>query len=130
MKKEFVNPGGVHEPRGYSHSVRVGDTIYVAGQVGWDLEGKVAAGGFEAQAEQSFKNLKAVLEGHGASLKDIVKTTIFLKDINDLAKYREVRSRYLNLPFPASTLVQIASLALPELLVEIEAVAVTDKSQE
>ncbi len=126
MKKDFVNPAGVHPPRGYSHSVRAGNTVYVAGQVGWDEQGNVASGGFEAQATQAFENLKRVLEGAGASLKDLVKITTYLKDLNDLSKYREVRERYLSPPLPASTLVQITSLALPELLVEIEGIAVIE----
>lgn len=127
MGNEFINPSGVHQPRGYSHSAKAGNTVYVAGQVGWDEQGKVVPGGFDAQAEQAFKNLKAVLEGAGASLKDIVKTTIYLKDIGDISKFREIRGKYFSEPLPASTLVQITSLALPELLIEIEAIAVIEE---
>lgn len=125
MSKQFIVPGGVHQPRGYSHAVKVGNTVYVAGQVGWDEQRKVAAGGFEAQAAQALENLKRVLEAAGASVKDVVKINTYIKDLNDLPKWRDIRERYFSPPFPASTLVQIVSLAAPELLIEIEAVAVT-----
>lgn len=126
MKKEHINPDGMHRPRGYTHTVRVGNTVYVAGQVGWDKEGKIVPGGFEAQAAQAFENLKRALEGGGASLADVVKITTYVKDLNDLPKFREVREKYFSPPLPASTLVQIVSLAMPELLIEIEAVAVVE----
>lgn len=126
MSKEFITPSGVHQPRGYSHAVKVGNTIYVAGQVAWDEQRRAVPGDFEAQAVQALENLKRVLEGAGASLKDVVKINTYLKDLNDLPKYREIRERYFTPPFPASTTVQIVSLASPELLIEIEAVAVVD----
>lgn len=128
MKKEHINPDGMHRPRGYTHTVRAGNTVYVAGQVGWDKDGKIVPGGFEAQAAQAFENLKRALEGGGASLKDVVKITTYVKDLNDLPKFREVREKYFTAPLPASTLVQIVSLAMPELLIEIEAIAVVEGS--
>lgn len=124
--KEFITPEGVHQPRGYSHAVRVGNTIYVAGQVGWDEQRRVVPGGFEAQAAQALENLKRVLEAAGASLRDVVKVNTYLKDIGHAPQYRQLRERYFVPPFPASTLVQIAGLAAPELLIEIEAVAVVE----
>lgn len=126
MSKEFITPGGVHQPGTYSHAVRAGNTIYVAGQVAWDEQRRVVPGGFEAQAVQALENLKRVLEAAGASFKDVVKVNTYIKNLEDLSKYREIRERYFSPPFPASTLVQILSLATPELLIEIEAVAVID----
>ena len=126
MKKEFISPKGVHEAGGYSHAVRVGNIVFISGQVGWDEQRKIASGDFEAQAVQAIENLKRVLEATGASLKDIVKLNTYLKDLNDLPKYREVRERYFQPPLPASTLVQIVSLASPELLIEVEAIAVME----
>lgn len=128
MEKEHINPDGMHRPRGYTHTVRAGNTVYVAGQVGWDKDGKIVSGGFEAQAAQAFENLKRALEGGGASLADVVKITTYVKDLNDLPKFREVREKYFTAPLPASTLVQIVSLAMPELLIEIEAIAVVEGS--
>lgn len=126
MAKEFITPTGVHQPRGYSHAVRVGDTIYISGQVGWDEQRKVSPV-FEVQAAQALENLKRVLEAAGASVKDIVKITTYLKDLGDMPKYREAREKYFSAPFPASTTVQIVSLASPELLIEIEAIAVVER---
>jgi reactive intermediate/imine deaminase len=126
MSKEFITPGGVHQPGTYSHAVRAGNTIYVAGQVAWDEQRRVVPGGFEAQAVQAMENLKRVLEAAGASFKDVVKVNTYIKNLDDLSKYREIRERYFRPPFPASTLVQILSLATPELLIEIEVVAVVD----
>ncbi|MDP2952597.1 MAG: RidA family protein [Chloroflexota bacterium] len=126
MAKEFITPTRVHQTRGYSHAVRVGDTIYISGQVGWDEQRKVSPV-FEAQAAQALENLKRVLEAAGASVKDIVKITTYLKDLGDMPKYREAREKYFSPPFPASTTVQIVSLASPELLIEIEAIAVVER---
>lgn len=127
MRKEFISPTDVHQPRGYSHAVKAGNTIFVAGQVGWDEERRIAQDSFELQTVQAFENLKRVLEASGATLKDVVKINIYLKDLNDLPKFREIRERYFQPPYPASTLVQIVSLAFPELLIEIEAVALVDQ---
>lgn len=123
MAKEFLTPKGVHQPRGYSHAVKVDNTVYVAGQVAWDEQRRVVPGGFEAQATQALENLKRVLEAAGASFRDVVKLNTYIKNLDDLPKYREIRERYFSAPFPASTTVQIVSLASPDLLIEIEAVA-------
>ena len=126
MSKEFIKPSGVFEPRWYSHAVRAGNTIYVAGQVAYDKQKRLVPGGFEAQAVQALENLKQVLEQAGASLKDVVKMNTYMKDIKDLPQYREIRERYFPPPFPVHTTAQIVSLASPDLLIEIEAVAVID----
>ena len=128
MSKEFITPTGVHQPRGYSHAVKAGNIIFVAGQVGWDEERRIAQDSFESQAVQAFENLKRVLEASGATLQDVVKINIYLKDVKALPKFREIRDRYFQPPYPASTLVQIVSLASPELLIEIEAVAAVDQT--
>ncbi len=121
----MIRPANVHPATGYSHAWKVGDTIYVSGQVALDRDGKlVGPGDFEAQAVQAFENLKAVLEAAGAGLGDVVKTTVFLTHFAYRDKFREVRARYFKEPFPASTLVSVESLAQPEWLIEIEAVAV------
>ncbi len=124
----FINPKGLAQPTGYTHLVIAPDgrTVYIAGQVALDSAGKVVGkGDFAAQAEQVFRNLQLALESVGGSTADLVKTTTFVTDIGNLAALREVRTRYLarNRP-PASTLVAVSSLARPELLIEIEGVAV------
>lgn len=128
MSKEFITPSGVHQTRGYSHAVKAGNMVFVAGQVGWDEERNIAKDSFESQAAQALENLKRVLEASGATMRDVVKINIYLKELNDLPKFREIRDRYFKPPYPASTLVQIVSLAAPELLIEIEATAVLDQA--
>lgn len=127
----FVNPPGLAPPTGYTHVVVAPDgrTVYIAGQVAFDSTGRVVgAGDFRAQAEQVFANLNRALTSVGASFKDVLKTTTFLTDLTQVAVLREVRARYLDPTHPpASTAVQVAGLVRPELLIEIEAVAVLPK---
>jgi 2-iminobutanoate/2-iminopropanoate deaminase len=120
----FFNPATVHAPGGYSHGVVTsGRLLVVSGQVGFDKDRKVVgAGDFEAQAVQAFENLMAVLAEGGASARDVVRLGVILSSRDHLAKLRDVRTRYFAQPMPASTLF-IAGLILPELLVELEAIA-------
>ncbi len=125
MPREIITPPNVHQPTGYSHAVRVGDTVYVAGQIALDPQGQlVGVGDFAAQAEQAFHNLQRVLEAAGSSLGHIVKLTTYLTRSEDVPRYRDIRARYLSTSPPASTLLVISALARPEFLVEIEAIAV------
>jgi len=123
----FQNPPSIHAPRGYTHVVEAtspGRTIYVSGQVGIAPDGKIA-GDFRAQAVQSLENLKAALAGAGAGLEHVVKITNYFVDMSHIAVFREVRDSYFDTKAPpASTAVQIVKLAMPELLFEIEAIAV------
>ena len=127
MGKQYISPKDLFEPIGWSHAVKVDNTIYLAGMVGFDEKRNVVAGGFEAQTVKTFENMKLTLEAAGASLKDVVKMTIYVTDINDIIKFREIRARYCSPPMPASTGVEVSKLILPELLVEIEAIAVAGK---
>jgi reactive intermediate/imine deaminase len=123
-----INPPTLSPPRGYSHVVEVtgGRTIYVSGQIAVDKDGRVVgAGDFEAQTRQVFENLKAALDAAGATLADIVKITMFVTDISRLQTLRAVRDSYFTGAPPASSLVEVSRLVLPELMVEIEAIAVT-----
>ena len=127
MKKEFISPKGVYNWPSYSQVVKVGNTVYVAGQVGMDEEGKMVEGGFEAQALKAFENMKMVLEAAGAGFKDVVKLNGFFTNyLRDRSKYHEIRSRFFSPPLPIATNVQVAGLAFPEMLLEVEAVAVID----
>lgn len=126
--KQFLAPDGVAPPNGnaYSHAVSAGGVIYAAGQIGVDPSGQVADG-FEAQARQAFENLKIVLTAAHARLSDIVKVTVLLVQLDDLSTYRGVREDYL--PHrPAGTLLVAKSLAMPELLFEVDAIAVPDRA--
>ncbi len=125
MTKETIIPANVHQARGYSHAIKVGTIIYVSGQVGIGEDNKVAVG-FEAQARQAFENLKRVLEASGAHCKDVVKLNTYVTTMEFMPAYRELRRSYFGDHYPASTLIQVAGLALPEFLIEIEAVVVVE----
>jgi reactive intermediate/imine deaminase len=114
-----------YEPYRISQAMRVGDLIFVSGQAAIDRDGQlVGVGDFDAQAEQAFRNLSDVLQAGGSSLSDIVKVTIFLTDMANFPKIVELRGKWFSEPYPADTIVQVVALALPELEIEIEAVAV------
>jgi len=123
----FSNPPGLSTPRGYTHVVDVpaGRTLYIAGQVAFDAQGNVVGkGDIRAQTEQTFRNLEIALKSAGASFADVVKLNWYVRDMSQLAVYREVREQFLGTgPRPASTLVEVKGLALPDLLIEIEAIA-------
>ena len=126
----YLNPKSILTPPGYTHVVEVtrpGRTVYIAGQVGVDRDGKVAggAGDVRAQMVQAFENLKAALAEVGATFKDVVKVTNYLVDGAHVEDYREIRDRYVNTAAPpASTLLVISRLAREGWLFEIDAVAV------
>jgi reactive intermediate/imine deaminase len=106
---------------------RVGDLVLLSGQAAIDEHGNVVgAGDFDAQAEQVFKNLKRVLEAAGSSLERVVKVNIYLTDMSHFPKIVELRGRYFRRPWPADTIVGVTALALPELMIEIEATALVD----
>ena len=108
----------------YSQGVRVGDFIYTAGQVPLVPQtGKLAEGGIEGQTRQVMQNLAAVLEAAGSSLAQVVKTTIFLTDINDFAQVNQVYGSFFAAEPPARSTVQVAALPLGA-KVEIEMVAI------
>lgn len=115
-------------PLGYSHIVEVrgGRTLYIAGQLALDQNGKlVGPGDFRTQIRQVFENLKTRLEEGGASFKDVVKLNYYLTDASDLQGLRETRDSYINTESPpASTLVVVKQLVREEYLVEVEAIAV------
>ncbi|MBI3733576.1 MAG: RidA family protein [Chloroflexi bacterium] len=124
MPKQVVQPAGLAQTRLYSHVVKGGDTLYLAGQVAQDEQGRlVGAGDIEAQAAQVFENMKLALASAQASFDDVVKITVFVTDARFREKVSEVRARYFREPFPASTFLVVAALARPEFLVEIEATA-------
>lgn len=114
-----------YEPFRLSQGFRVGDLLLVSGQAAIDEHGAlVGVGDFDAQAEQVFRNLQRVLEAGGSSLERVVKVTIFLTDMGNFPKIVELRGKWFTPPYPADTIVEVTSLALPELQIEIEAIAV------
>jgi len=128
MGLQVIQPTTVHDTTAYaySHAVRMGDLIFVAGQVARDKDGKlVGKGDVRAQTEQVFKNLRAVLEAAGSGLDKIGKVTVFTTRLEYRPIIHEVRSRIFKEigHLPASTFAVVASLADPDWLVEIEAIA-------
>jgi len=114
-----------YEPFRLAQGYRVDDLLFVSGQTAIDERGQVVGeGDFDAQAEQTFRNLERVLEAGGSSLANVVKVTIFLRDMANFQKIVELRGRWFTPPYPADTIVEVSSLAFPELLIEIEAIAV------
>jgi 2-iminobutanoate/2-iminopropanoate deaminase len=123
-----TNPPTLSKPTGYTHIVEVNGparTVYISGQIAFDTDGKiVGAGDMKAQAEQVFKNLEIALTAAGAKFADIVKMNTYITDVSKAQAVRDVRARYFGDTTPASTFVQVAGLVRPELLLEIEVVAV------
>ena len=108
-----------------SSGFRVGDLIVTAGQVAVDENGEViGAGDFDAQIDHVFKRLDEILTSAGASLNDVIKTNIYVTDVGNLSKVIDCRRKYFTAPYPASTLVGVKELVFPDLMVEIEVIAV------
>jgi len=124
----FINPDTIAKPTGYTHVVeaRGSHLVFISGQVAFDAQGSlVGPGDMRAQAEQVFENLKAALAAVGAGFDDVVKVTFFIVDMSQMPVVREVRNRYLNPQRPpASTAVEVKGLVRPELMLEVEALAV------
>jgi 2-iminobutanoate/2-iminopropanoate deaminase len=112
----------------YSLGVRVGEMVFSAGQIGIDpRSGEVVSGGIEAETRQALLNLQAVLQAAGASLENVVKMTVFLRDINEFGRMNGVYAEFFTAKPPARSAVQVA--ALPRgVAVEIEAIAVLGAS--
>ena len=127
---KYINPPTLPAPVGYSQivEVRTGRLFFIAGQVPVDSKGElVGAENFEAQADQVFKNLAAALASIGCTARDLVKLTVFVRDMNDLVQYRAARQRFFNSTTPpaapAVTLVEVSRLYAGEIMLEIEGVA-------
>lgn len=108
----------------YSQAIKINNMmLYTSGQLPVDPETGEMPAGAEKQAEQSLKNLKAVVEAAGASMANVVKTTVFIKHMDDFARINEVYAKYFDKPYPARSCVEVARLP-KDALVEIECVAV------
>ena len=125
MAVERSNPSALANPGGYSHVVKDGKTVYVAGQVARDSEGKtVGVGDFSAQAEQVFKNVQRALESVGSDMRCIMKLNVFLTHREDIPAYRVARAKFVpDDALPVSTLILCSGLADPDFRIEVEVVA-------
>ncbi|MGG4555523.1 RidA family protein [Paenibacillus sp. FSL W8-0186] len=123
MEKQVLSttaaPGAIGP---YSQGVVIGDLIYTSGQLGLVPETGQFAEGVEAQTAQALNNVKAILEAAGSGLDKVVKTTVFLKDMNDFVKVNEIYGSFFAEPYPARSAVEVARLP-KDGLVEIEVIA-------
>lgn len=129
MKRQMINPGltqAVHYDRlHFSAATRVGDMIWVSGQVGIDLAKNEVGEGMEAQARLAFENLKNILEAAGARMADIVELMTFHTDLRgEIEAFVKVKDEYIPDRFPSWTGIGVSQLARPEFLIEIRVVAV------
>jgi 2-iminobutanoate/2-iminopropanoate deaminase len=128
QKLEKINPPGLSKPAPgtYTHIVKSGKLLFIAGQTGTNAEGKVVGPGMKEQVEQVYTNLLTALKSQGADLSHVVKTTTYVTSISEFRApdVAAVRAKYVGANPPANTLVQIQQLADPAFKVEIEATAV------
>ena len=130
IKQITIDPDP-YEPFRLAQGYRVGELLFISGQAAIEGNGElVGVDDFDAQAEQVFANLDRVLRAGGSSLENVIKVTIFLRDMANFPKIVELRGRYFTAPYPADTIVEVTSLYSPDALLEIEAIAVVDEAVE
>ena len=106
----------------YSQAIEINGMVYTSGVIPVDPATGVVAEGVEAQAEQAFKNICNLVEASGYKVENIIKTTVFIKEMNDFGKINEIYKKYFKEPFPARSCVEVARLP-KDVLLEIEAIA-------
>ena len=123
MAKEIIKtnkaPGAIGP---YSQGIKIGDFVYTSGQIPLNPETGVMAGSIEEQTAQSLENVKAILEAAGTSMDKVIKTTVFLSDMNDFVRMNEVYATAFEAPYPARSAFAVKDLP-KAVLVEIEVIA-------
>jgi len=124
MKKEVLTTKNAPEAIGpYSQAIKVGDLLYTSGQIPINpATGQVVQGGIEAQTKQVLENINAILVNAGSSFKNVIKSTVFVKDMNDFTTINNIYGQYFKDPYPARSLVEVARLP-KDVLIEIEVIA-------
>lgn len=123
MKKEISTKKAPAAIGPYSQAIQVGDMIFTSGMIPIVPEtGELVTGSVEAQAEQALSNLKNLVEASGSSMDRVIKTVVFIKDMEDFTKINDVYAKYFTEPYPARSCVQVARLP-KDVAIEIEAIA-------
>ncbi|HOV27922.1 MAG TPA: RidA family protein [Pseudobacteroides sp.] len=127
MKKEVLTTKKAPEAIGpYSQAIKAGNLLYTSGQIPIDpATGQIVQGGIEAQTKQVLENINAILVNAGSSFKNVIKTTVFVKDMNDFTTINNIYGQYFKDPYPARSLVEVARLP-KDVLIEIEVIALID----
>jgi enamine deaminase RidA (YjgF/YER057c/UK114 family) len=133
MAKQSLNPDGLPKPFGPFVQLTTaepgGRLVFLSGAVAFDEDGKVVGeGDIVAQTRRIMENMTIALKAAGADFADVVKITNYVTDASEYPKIAPIREEYLRKPYPASTLIEVQSLIYPELLIEIEAIAVVHDS--
>ena len=125
MPQQRLNPPAINQPAGYHHVVIDGNTVYVAGQVSRDKDGKtVGIGDGAAQGEQIFRNIQSALESAGSDMRHINKLNVYVVHREDIPAYRAARSKFIpDDATPVSTLIICSGLADPDFRMEVEVIA-------
>lgn len=123
MLKRIITSPDPYEPHLLSQGIRFGDLLFISGQAGYGADGRIVEGGFPAQGEQAFANLRRALEAGGSGLRDVIKVTIFLTDMGNFPRVVDLRRKFFTEPYPADSIVEVKGLYTPEAMIEIEAIA-------
>ncbi len=122
-KAEFLNAKPSNKRLPFSEAVRTNDLLFLSGQIGFDAkQGKLVSGGLKAETEQTLTNIKTTLNRYGYTMKDVVKCTVMLTDINDFKAFNEVYTQYFIPPYPSRSAFAVKDLALNS-KVEVECIA-------
>jgi 2-iminobutanoate/2-iminopropanoate deaminase len=122
MKTVFSSPDAPTAVGPYSQAIRAGTLLFIAGQIPLDPSGQMVEGGVDVQARRVLDNIGAILKSAGLSFSDVVRTTVYLADMNDLRAMNHVYGTYFSEPYPARSTVQVARLPR-DVRIEIEATA-------
>lgn len=123
MLERVITQPDHYEPFLLSQGIRFGNLVFISGQAGAGADGSIVEGGFRAQGEQAFANLRRALEAGGSSLQEVIKVTIFVTDIGHFQDVVDLRRKFFTPPYPADTIAEIKALYDPTAMIEIEAIA-------